>query len=131
MATNDISNLYRNIGYLIKAYNVRIGDLEKAIGVSAGYISRSAGVDMPISKVIKIADFFEITIDDLVRGNYRKAFLEGEIKRLQKELDALELAKELENCDKTIRKVAKANHTQVNQYGDNATHIEHVGTLNL
>ncbi len=88
MATNDISNLYRNIGYLIKAYKVRISDLEKAIGVSAGYISRSTGVDMPISKVIKIADFFEITIDDLVRGNYRKVYLEGEIKRLQKELDA-------------------------------------------
>lgn len=94
---NDISNLYKNIGYLIKVYNIRIGELERAIGVSAGYISRSAGVDMPISKVIKIADFFEITIDDLVRGNYRKAFLEGEIKRLQKELDALELAKKLES----------------------------------
>ena len=96
MATNDISNLYRNIGYLIKAYNIRIGDLERAIGVSAGYISRSAGVDMPISKVIKIADFFEITIDELVRGDFRKAWLTGEIKRLQKELDALELAKKQE-----------------------------------
>ena len=99
MTTNDIANLHRNIGYLIKAYNIRIGDLERAIGVSVGYISRSAGVDMPISKVLKIADFFEITVDELVRGNYRKAFLEGEIKRLQKELDALELAKELESED--------------------------------
>lgn len=131
MAINDITNLHRNIGYLIKAYKVRVGDLERAIGVSVGYLSRSNNVDMPISKVIKIADFFEITVDELVRGNYRKAFLEGEIKRLQKELDALELAKELENCDKAIRKVAKVNHTQVNQYGENATHIEHVGTLNL
>lgn len=131
MAINDIANLHRNIGYLIKAYKVRIGDLERAIGVSVGYLSRSMNVDMPISKVLKIADFFEITVDELVRGNYRKAFLEGEIKRLQKELDALELAKELENCDKAIRKVAKVNHTQVNQYGENATHIEHVGTLNL
>lgn len=101
MAINDIANLHRNIGYLIKAYKVRIGDLERAIGVSVGYLSRSMNVDMPISKVLKIADFFEITVDELVRGNYRKAFLEGEIKRLQKELDALELAKELESEDNT------------------------------
>lgn len=96
---DDLRNLSLNIGYLIKAYKIRIGDLEDTIGVSRGYFSRSTGVDFPISKVIKIADFFEITIDDLVRGNYRKAFLEGEIKRLQKELDALELAKELESED--------------------------------
>lgn len=98
---NDIRNLHKNIWYLIKAYKIRVGDLERAIDVSVGYLSRSKDVDMPISKVIKIADFFEITIDDLVRGNYRKTFLEGEIKRLQKELDALELAKELESEDNT------------------------------
>lgn len=35
-----------------------------------------------------------------------------------------------DSYDEAIRK-AKARHTQVNQYGDNATHIEHIGTLNL
>ena len=92
----DLNNLANNIKYLIKAYNIRIGDLEDTIGVSRGYFSRSMGVDFPISKVIKIADFFEITLDELVRGDFRKAYLTGEIKRLQKELDALELAKEQE-----------------------------------
>ena len=96
----DLNNLANNIKYLIKAYNIRVGDLEDTIGVSRGYFSRSMGVDFPISKVIKIADFFEITIDELVRGDFKKAYLTGEIKRLQKELDALELAKELESEDK-------------------------------
>ena len=35
-----------------------------------------------------------------------------------------------DSYDEAIQK-AKARHTQVNQYGDNATHIEHIGTLNL
>lgn len=35
-----------------------------------------------------------------------------------------------DSYDEAKRK-AKARHTQVNQYGDNATHIEHIGTLNL
>lgn len=96
MKNNDIVNLYRNIKYLIIAYNIRVGDLEDTIGVSRGYFSRSMGVDFPISKVIKIADFFEITLDELVRGDFRKAWLTGEIKRLQKELDALELAEKQE-----------------------------------
>lgn len=29
------------------------------------------------------------------------------------------------------RRKAKARHTQVNQFGDNATHIEHIENLNL
>lgn len=99
MKSENIKNLWNNVGYLIKAYKIRVGDLENTIGVSKGYLRRMVGSDLPISKVICLADFFEITIDDLVRGDYRKAFLEGEIKRLQKELDALELAKELESED--------------------------------
>ena len=35
-----------------------------------------------------------------------------------------------DSYDEAIRK-AKARHTQVNQYGDNATHIDHIGTLSL
>lgn len=99
MKSENIKNLWNNIRYLIKAYNIRVGDLENTIGVSKGYLSRMNGSDLPISKVISLADFFEITLDDLVHGNYHKAWLTGEIKRLQKELDALELAKELESED--------------------------------
>lgn len=35
-----------------------------------------------------------------------------------------------DSYDEAIRK-AKARHTQVNQYGNNSTHIENIGTLNL
>ena len=96
MKSENIKNLWNNIRYLIKAYNIRVGDLENTIGVSKGYLSRMNGSDLPISKVISLADFFEITLDELVRGDFRKAWLTGEIKRLQKELDALELAEKQE-----------------------------------
>ena len=66
---DDLRNLSLNIRHLIKAYKIRVGDLEDAIGVSRGYFSRSMGVDFPISKVMKIADFFEITVDDLVAAD--------------------------------------------------------------
>lgn len=35
-----------------------------------------------------------------------------------------------DSYDEAIRK-AKVRHTQVNQFGDNATHIEHIENLNL
>ena len=35
-----------------------------------------------------------------------------------------------DSYDEAKRK-AKARHTQVNQYGNNSTHIENIGTLNL
>lgn len=35
-----------------------------------------------------------------------------------------------DSYDEAIRK-AKARHTQVNQFGGNATHIEHIENLNL
>lgn len=35
-----------------------------------------------------------------------------------------------DSYDEAKRK-AKARHTQVNQYGDNACHINHIDTLNL
>ena len=101
MKSENIKNLWNNVSYLIKAYKIRVGDLENTIGVSKGYLSRMSGSDLPISKVISLADFFEITIDELVHGDFHKAYLTGEIKRLQKELDSLELAKELESEDNT------------------------------
>ena len=42
--------------------------------------------------------------------------------------EPLVIKTEAEN--EAIRK-AKARHTQVNQYGNNSTHIENIGTLNL
>lgn len=66
----DNSCLISNITYLTKKNSMRIGDLETALGLSAGYISRTAKADtkkkMSIDVVWKIAQLFEVGIKDLV-----------------------------------------------------------------
>ena len=58
----DNSILISNIGYLIKKNNMRLGDLERLLGISPGYISRTAkensGKRMSIDIVWKIARIF-------------------------------------------------------------------------
>ena len=34
--------LKKNLAFLLKKYNLKMGDLEKILGISAGYISRTA-----------------------------------------------------------------------------------------
>lgn len=66
----DNTILINNIVYLTRRYNMRLGDLEAALGISAGYISRTAKTDskkkLSIDIVWKIAVFFEIDIKYLI-----------------------------------------------------------------
>lgn len=66
----DNTLLVRNITYLAKKYGFKFGDLESAIGLSAGYISRTAKTDskkkMSIDVVWKLSKLFEVDIRDLI-----------------------------------------------------------------
>lgn len=75
---NSIGNfdnyyLINNIIHLSKKSGLGIGDLENALGISAGYISRTAKADskkkLSIDVVWKIATFFEVNVDDLISGD--------------------------------------------------------------
>ncbi len=69
----DNSLLVNNINYLIKKNGMRIGDLEKMLGISAGYISRTAkegsGKKMSIDIVWKIAQLFGVELRILLDTN--------------------------------------------------------------
>lgn len=71
----DNSILISNIAYLTKSNNIRLGELEKMLGVSAGYISRTAKENtnkrLSIDVVWKLSRFFNVDIDDLVGRNLR------------------------------------------------------------
>ena len=71
----DNSILVDNISYLAKKYNLRIGEVEKMLGISTGYISRIAneksGKKLSIDVVWKISKLFEITIHDLICRDLR------------------------------------------------------------
>ena len=97
----DIIGLHNNIQYLIKIQHLKVNEVENAIGVSIGYLSRMKNKDMPVSKVISLADYFEVTLDDLVYGTYDETYIMDQIAALQKQLDDIRSKKgETSNEDK-------------------------------
>lgn len=59
-----------NIEYLCRKYNIRIGELERYAGISAGYISRTIGDNsqkkMSVDIAWKLAKLFNVSIMDLI-----------------------------------------------------------------
>lgn len=71
----DNSVLASNITYLARSNQIRLGELEKMLGISTGYISRTARENaskrLSIDVVWKVAKFFDVSIDDLVSRDFR------------------------------------------------------------
>lgn len=67
----DNSIMMRNIAYLTKKNGIGIGDLEKILGISTGYISRTAkgnsGKKMSIDNVWRIARIFGVELPALLK----------------------------------------------------------------
>ena len=74
MSSFDRKRLLSNIAKLTKEKNVRIGELEAAAGVSAGYFSRlnkgESNATPNIEVIAAVADKLEVTIDCLVKVDY-------------------------------------------------------------
>lgn len=96
----DNSLLIKNINYLAKKYSIRIGDLEKMLRISAGYISRTAkegtAKKMSIDVVWKIARFFHTDLRDLVDRDLEMPSDENEllcrfIKKLRRQTEEHEI----------------------------------------
>lgn len=79
----DNALLIKNINYLAKKYSIRVGELEKMLGISAGYISRTAkegsAKKMSVDVVWKIARFFRIDLRDLVDRDLEMPSNENEL----------------------------------------------------
>lgn len=69
----DNGFLVSNINYLTKKNDLRIGDLEKLLGISAGYISRTAkeksAKKLSIDVAWKIAKLFEVDLRALIESD--------------------------------------------------------------
>ena len=87
-----LDRLYENIAFLIRLRNKKISEVELEIGVSVGYFVRSKinNVDMPISKAASIAEYFGVTIDELINNSYEETYLKEQIAVLQKRLAEVE-----------------------------------------
>ena len=87
------NNLYNNIKYLFMLNGVKISEVEKAIGVSVGYFARTrqnGNFDLPITKVVAIAEYFKIDIYQLVFGNFKKVYLEVQAEKINRELQEIQ-----------------------------------------
>lgn len=58
--------LVNNIKKLCKENQIKIHQLEKEVDIGAGTISRWVKSDPTLSRVVSIADFFHVTVDDLI-----------------------------------------------------------------
>lgn len=67
--------LIQNINYITKKNDLRIGELEKLLGISTGYISRTAKENsskkMSVDVVWKIAKLFDVDIKTLIETDLR------------------------------------------------------------
>ena len=85
--------VYENTRALAKLNHRKISDIEREIGVSAGYLSRVKR-GFSIEHVAKLAQIFSVTIDDMTYGNYWEKYkqdfavneLKDAIRRAQKSM---------------------------------------------
>lgn len=74
MSQNKLYTCIKNIYYIAEIQNKKIGDVEKAANLSAGYLSKLKKEDTSISdfsvlKLDKIASYLNVTIDLLLNEN--------------------------------------------------------------
>ena len=85
-----------NVNYLSLENGIKISDLEKQVGISAGYLtklSKDNGVKPSIDLVMKIAERFKISIDTLVSVEMAKLsstenYLIGFLEKLKRDTEA-------------------------------------------
>lgn len=111
MSSFDRKRLLSNIATLTKEKNVRMGDLEAAAGVSAGYFSRlnkgESNATPNIEVIAAVADKLEVTIDCLVKVDYdaltpSERYLIDFIKKLISKATSYEMLWEGESVKKML-----------------------------
>ncbi|MFT8349189.1 helix-turn-helix domain-containing protein [Clostridium saccharoperbutylacetonicum] len=81
----DLANFSKNLKALRKRYNVKQVELAKNTGISKSVLSyyESEKAEPTLSNLIKIAEAFQITLDELVSGNFtNNDLIEEEMKIL-------------------------------------------------
>lgn len=90
----EINNrIVNNIYHLCKLKNIKIGDLEKKIGVRIGYFSRKkkSYSTIGIFELIETTEILEICLDEIINVDYKEQYLKIE---LQEELEEIEKRKQ-------------------------------------
>ena len=61
--------IYKNILTLCEARNISVRRLERETGIGNGVIAEWKQRHPRVDKLLAVADYFGVTLDELVRGN--------------------------------------------------------------
>ena len=89
------THIYENVKHLCGENGIKIGQIEKAVGMKSGYFSRKhkRGEEMglPCGCVLYVSEFFGVSMEDLMTEQMgmvgKIAEIRAEIERLTKELE--------------------------------------------
>lgn len=93
----DYDKMIKNIQYLCKKKEIAIGILEKASGLSVGYLSRvkaKHSKGMSIEKAYRISKELNVSIEDLIERDFAKENRLEDLKREREKIDAEIMAME-------------------------------------
>ena len=82
-------NILDNVTELCRSREIKIGALEKAIGVSLGYFARIKrdGGEFGLTKVVKTCEYLNVSLEDMI---YKKVWIEREIKETEDTINVLQ-----------------------------------------
>lgn len=73
----DRARLMNNINVLIKEKGLKVGEVENAVGISVGYLSKMTKSDkesMPgVDLIYKLAQKLEVSVEALINGDFNKS----------------------------------------------------------
>lgn len=61
-----MATVVENIREICKQKNIRISKIEKDLGFGNGYLNAKRGTDIPASRLNMIANYLDVSIDDLI-----------------------------------------------------------------
>lgn len=101
---NISEQISSNVRYLVKTKHLNIGDVERELGLSAGYFSRKVdGSKMPVQVAFNAANLLGISLDELCT-DFRYASLKKEAAEMGYRLVPMEpTIKECTNESVTIQ----------------------------
>ena len=87
--------IIKNAVFLCKVNKKKIGDMEKEIGVSPGYLSRCKGwKTISVDTAMRIAKYLDLTLNDLIYRDIETLFAieekQSQIAKLYEEIKELE-----------------------------------------
>lgn len=93
MSDRNINELiYANIQLLCKFHIISIADLEKELSITSGYIEKTKDgtKKLNIEQCYKIAQYFKVTLDELVSNEIQRQQKLAQIAELREQLEKLE-----------------------------------------